>query len=122
MDSLVNQAIPGISFPVFERSIAKRTPFLEQHSGGVLSAKVGAECGFKTAAKDHRRARVFFPPAIEIPISVATRTTKVLANLCVAVSHWNCPSPHEFHCRDPAAGFPTQRPEQTHRDSESSGR
>jgi hypothetical protein len=40
MNALVDQAVPGIFFPVFEGSIPKGTPFLEEYCGGVLSAEV----------------------------------------------------------------------------------
>src|ERR1700733_1047854 len=89
MHSLVDQAVPGIAFLVFERSIPKSAPFLEKHRGGVLSAEVSAEGSFKAAAENHRCARIFFPPAIQIAVAIAARTAKVLTNLRVAVGHRN---------------------------------
>src|ERR1700733_8218302 len=89
MDSLVHQAVPGISFLVFERSVPKSAPFLKKHCGGVLSAEVSAEGSFKATAEDHRCARVFFPPSIQIAVAIAARATKVLTNLRVTVGHGN---------------------------------
>src|SRR5713226_7323034 len=36
MDALVEEAVPGLSFAVFKRSIAVWFPFLEKHSGAIL--------------------------------------------------------------------------------------
>src|ERR1700722_6802657 len=89
MDSLVNQAVPGITSLVFERSVPKSAPFLKKHCGGVLSAEVSSEGSFKATAEDHRCARIFFPPAIQIAVAIAAGATKVLTNLRVAVGHRN---------------------------------
>src|ERR1700722_15233543 len=89
MDSLVDEAVPGISFLVFERSVPKSAPFLEKHCGRILSEEVSAERSFKATAKDHRCTRIFFPPSIQIAVAIAARATKVLTNLRVAVGHRN---------------------------------
>src|SRR6266481_235443 len=87
MDSLVEEAIPGLSFAVFKRSIAVCFPFLEKHSSAVLFTKVGTQSFFKAAAEDHRSSSLFLPPAIQVTVAVAARAAKILANLCVAIDH-----------------------------------
>src|SRR5271169_4841659 len=96
MDSLMQDLVPGISFLVFEGSISKRSPFLEECCGRVFSAEVSAERDLKAPAENHGRTRVFFPPTIEIPVAVAAWTAKIPANLCVAVGHWKPSSQFEF--------------------------
>ena len=81
----MEQPVPGISFPVFERSIAIGTPFLEQHRSRILSCEVGAESLLKAAAKDHGGPRFFLPPAVEIAVAIAARAAQVLADLGVAI-------------------------------------
>src|ERR1700732_1352360 len=87
MDSLMDAAVPGISFGVFKRNIAESAPFLEEHRCGIFPLEVGTESFFKTAAERHCSARFFLPPAIQIAIAVAPRTAQVLANLTVAIDH-----------------------------------
>src|ERR1700722_16995341 len=114
MDSLMHQAVPGITFFVFERSIPKSAPFLEENCGRVLSAEISAEGSFKATAEDHRCARIFFPPAIQIAVAIAARATKVLTNLRVAVGHRNLLSArlHEH----PSRSVPIRWKAQTRRD------
>src|SRR6266481_799361 len=87
MDSLVEEAIPGLSFAECKRSIAVCFPFLEKHSSAVLFTKIGTQSFFKAAAKDHCGASLFFPPPIQITVAVAARAAKILANLRVAIDH-----------------------------------
>src|ERR1700722_1765600 len=93
MDSLVDQAVPGITFLVFERSIPKSAPFLEKYCGRIPSAEVSTKGGFKATTEDHRCARIFFPPSIQIAVAIAARATKELTNLRVTVRHGNLLSP-----------------------------
>src|SRR6266851_4671341 len=54
MDSLVEEAVPGLSFAVFKRSIAVCFPFLKKRSTTILLTKVGPKSFFKAATEDHR--------------------------------------------------------------------
>src|SRR5260370_14775748 len=92
MDSLVEEAIPGLSFAVFKWSIAVRFPFLEKHSSAILLTKVGTKSFFKAATEDHRCPCLFFLPAIQITVAIATRAAKILANLRVAIDHRRLPA------------------------------
>src|SRR6266705_4633680 len=92
MDSLVEEAVPGLSFAVFKWSIAVRFPFLEKHSSAILLTKVGPKSFFKAATEDHRCPCLFFPPAIQIAVAVAARAAKILANLRVAIDHHCLPA------------------------------
>src|SRR6266581_7176506 len=87
MDSLVEEPIPGLAFAEFKGSIAVRIPFFEKHGSAILLAKVGTESFFKAATKDHRRPRLFFPPAIQVTVAIAARTAQVLTDLRVAIDH-----------------------------------
>src|SRR5712692_99247 len=93
MDSLVEEAVPGLSFAVFKRSLAVCLPFLEKHSGAILSTKVGTQGFFKTATEDHRCPGLFFPPAIQVTVAIAARAAQVLTDLRVAIDH-RCPFAH----------------------------
>src|SRR5713101_401674 len=92
MDSLVEEAVPGLSFAVFKWSIAVRIPFLEKHSSAILLTKVGTKSLFKAATEDHRCPGFFFPPAIQITVAIAARAAKILANLGVAIDHHCLPA------------------------------
>src|SRR5580698_1001224 len=92
MDSLMDQTVPGISFLVFERSVPKGAPFLEEHLRWILPTEISAEGSFKATTEDHRCARIFFPPSIQIAVAIAAWAPKVLTNLRVAVGHWTLPS------------------------------
>src|SRR5216684_1713966 len=87
MDSLVEEAVPGLSFAVFKWSIAVRIPFLEKHGSAILLTKVGTKSLFKAATENHRCPGFFFPPAIQITEAIAARTAQILANLRVAIDH-----------------------------------
>src|SRR6266404_3888336 len=87
MDSLVEEAVPGLSFAVFKRSIAVCIPFLEKYSGAVLSTKVGTQSFFKAATEDHRCSGLFLPPAVKVTVAIAARAAKILADLSVAIDH-----------------------------------
>src|SRR5229473_4186298 len=93
MDSLAEEAVPGLSFAVFKWSIAVRIPFLEKHSSAILLTKVGPQSFFKTATEDHRCPGLFFPPAIQVTVAVAARAAQVLTDLRVAIDH-RCPFAH----------------------------
>src|SRR5712692_1592034 len=93
MDSLVEEAVPGLSFAVFKRSITICLPFFEKHSGAVLLAKVGTQGFFKTAAENHGCPCLLFPPAIQVTVAIAARTAQVLTDLRVAIDH-RCPFAH----------------------------
>src|SRR5229473_2756638 len=92
MDSLAEEAVPGLSFAVFKWSIAVRIPFLEKHSSAILLTKVGPKSFFKAATEDHRCPGFFFPPAIQITVAIAARAAKILANLRVAIDHHCLPA------------------------------
>src|SRR6266566_4351724 len=92
MDSLMEEAVPGLSFAVFKRSIAVRIPFFEKCSSTILLTKVGTKSLFKAATEDHRCPGFFFPPAIQIAVAVASRAAKILANLRVAIDHRRLPA------------------------------
>src|SRR6266567_2501318 len=92
MDSLVEEAVPGLSFAVFKWSVAVRIPFLEKHSSAILLTKVGTQSFFKAATEDHRCPGLFFLPAIQITVAIATRAAKILANLRVAIDHHCLPA------------------------------
>src|SRR5947209_5280177 len=87
MDSLVEEAIPGLSLAEFKRSIVVSIPFFEKHNSAILLAKVGAESLFKAAAKDHRCAGLFFLPPIEVAEAIAARAAQVWTDLRVAIDH-----------------------------------
>src|SRR6266446_802732 len=89
MDSLVEEAVPGLSFAVFKRSIAICIPFLEKHGSAILFTKVGTKSLFKTATEDHRCPGLLFPPAIQIAVAIAARAAKILANLTSRLSWSN---------------------------------
>src|SRR5437016_1531612 len=87
MDSLVEEAIPGLAFAEFERSIAVCIPFFEKYSSAILLTKVGTQSFFKAAAEDHRRPCLFFSPPIQVTVAIAARAAKILADLRVAIDH-----------------------------------
>src|SRR6266404_4588290 len=95
MDSLMEEAVPGLSFAVFKRSIAECIPFLEKHGSVILLTKIGTQSLFKAATEDHRCPGFFFTPAIEVTIAIAARAAKILANLRVAIDH-HCSPAHRF--------------------------
>src|SRR6266702_2734728 len=92
MDSLVEEAVPGLSFAVFKWSIAVRFPFLEKHSGAILLTKVGPQSFFKAATEDHRCPGLFFPPPIQVTEAIAARASQVLTDLRVAIDHRRLPA------------------------------
>src|SRR5436190_21575959 len=85
MDTLVEEAVPGLSLAEFKRSIAVSIPFFEKHSSAILLAKVGAESLFKAATEDHRCPGLFFLPPIQVAISA--RAADVLTDLRVAINY-----------------------------------
>src|SRR5713226_4319921 len=93
MDSLVEEAVPGLSFAVFKRSITVCIPFLEKHSAAVLLTKVGTQSLFKAATEDHRCPSLFFPPPIQVPVAIASGAAQLLTDLRVAIDH-RCPFAH----------------------------
>src|SRR6266566_1290854 len=92
MDSLVEEAVPGLSLAVFKGGIAVRIPFLEKRSSAILLTKVGTKSLFKAATEDHRCPCLFFLPAIQITEAVAARATQVLTDLRVAIDHCRLPA------------------------------
>src|SRR6266849_5614526 len=92
MDPLVEEAVPGLSFAEFKRSIAVGFPLLEKHSSAVLFTKVGTQSFFKAATEDHRCPCLFFSPTIQIAVAIAARAAKILANLRVAIDHHCLPA------------------------------
>src|SRR5712692_2463258 len=93
MDALVEEAVPGLSFAVFKRSIAVWFPFLEKHSGAILLTKVGTQGFFKAATEDHGCPRLFFPPPVQVTVAIAAGAAQVLTDLRVAIDH-RCPFAH----------------------------
>jgi hypothetical protein len=87
VDSLVEQAIPRFSLFVRKGSISKSAPFLEEGCTAILFAKQGGQSSFKAPAKNHRRPRLLFLPSIQIPVPVAARAAKEVADLGVAKNH-----------------------------------
>src|SRR5713226_797595 len=87
MDALVEEAVPGLSFAVFKRSISVCFPFLEKHSSAILLTKVSTQSFFKAATEDHSRPRLFFPPPIQVTVAIAARAAQILADLRVAIDH-----------------------------------
>src|SRR5260370_41579475 len=87
MDSLMVKAVPGLTLAEFKRSIAVCIPFLEKHSSAILLRKVGTESFFKAATEDHCCPRLFFPPSIQIAVTLAARAAHVLTDLRVAIDH-----------------------------------
>src|SRR5712692_3716085 len=87
MDSLAEEAVPGLSFAVFKRSISVCFPFLEKHRGAILLTKIGTQSFFEAATEDHRRPGLFFPPAIQVTVAIAAGAAQILANLRVAIDH-----------------------------------
>ncbi len=83
----MEEAVPGFSFAEFKRGIAVRIPFFEKHGSAILLTKVGPQSFFKAATEDHRCPRLFFPPSIQIAVTVAARAAQVLADLRVAIDH-----------------------------------
>src|SRR6266704_4027141 len=92
MDSLVEEAVPGLSFAVFKWSIAVRFPFLEKHSSDIPLTKVGPKSFVKAATEDHRCPGLFFPPPIQVTVAVAARAAQVLTDLRVAIGHRRLPA------------------------------
>src|SRR6266851_1443801 len=92
MDSLVEEAVPGLSFAVFKRSIAVCFPFLKKRSTTILLTKVGPKSFFKAATEDHRCPGLFFPPPIQVTEAIAARATQVLTDLRVAIDHRRLPA------------------------------
>src|SRR6266487_4359923 len=87
MDSLVEEAIPGLSFAVFKRSIPVRIPFLEKHSSAIVLTEVGTKSFFKAATEDNRCPGLFFPPPIQVTEAIAAGAAQVLTDLRVAIDH-----------------------------------
>src|SRR6266436_7742817 len=87
MDSLMKEAVPGLSFAEFKGSIAVCFPFLEKNSSAILFTKVSTQSFFKAATEDHCCPCLSFPPPIQIAVAVAARAAKILANLRVAIDH-----------------------------------
>src|SRR5579862_405541 len=73
-DALTEHAIPGLALLVFQWSIAERTPLLKKSCAAIGALKNRFESLFKAAAENHGRSRFLFPPAVQIPVPVATRT------------------------------------------------
>jgi hypothetical protein len=72
----VEEAIPGLSFAVFKRSIAVCLPFLEKYSSAILSTKVGTESFFEAATEDHRCPGLFFAPPIQVAVAIADESLR----------------------------------------------
>src|SRR6266849_224864 len=87
MDSLVEEAVPGLSFSVFKRSISICLPFLEKRRSAIFLTEVGTQSFLKAATEDHGCPGLFFPPAIQVTVAIAARAAKILANLSVAIDH-----------------------------------
>src|SRR6266567_7273583 len=96
MDALVEEAVPGFSFAVFKRAFVVCIPFLEKYSSAILLTKIGTQSFLKAAAEDHRCPSLFFPPAIQIAVTVASRAAQVLTDLRVAIDHRSLPA---YRCR-----------------------
>src|SRR5712692_7078698 len=87
MDSLVEQAVPGLSFAECKGSIAVCLPFLEKRRSAILLTEVGTQSFLKAATEDHRCPCFLFPPPIQVAVAIAARAAKILADLRVAIDH-----------------------------------
>ena len=85
--SLVQHAVPGFASLVFQWSIVKGTPFLEESCAAIVALENGLESFLKTAAKNHRCPCFFLPPAIQVMVAIAARAAKIPGNLREAISH-----------------------------------
>src|SRR6185312_1134925 len=93
--ALMEHLVPRVGLAVFQSRILIGEPFVKERRDRVFAAKIGAKCLFKAAAKDHRSSGVFFLPSVHVAVAILPRTTKILANLRVAVDHRVLP-PHSW--------------------------
>src|ERR1700674_5806527 len=82
MDSLVDHTVPGVSFFVLERGISESTPFLEECCGAIFLAEEGAQGILEAATENHRCPGLFFPPSVQVVVSIAAGAAKISADLC----------------------------------------
>src|ERR1700694_1039783 len=87
MDSLMEDAVPGVSFFVLERGISESAPFLEECSGAIFLAEKGAQGILEAATENHRGPGFFFTAAIQVTVAIAAWTAHILTDLCVAIDH-----------------------------------
>src|SRR6185312_8910745 len=87
MNALLQQAVPGIAFAVFQSRVLISSPFLVERHSTVLLVEISPKRLLKAAAKNHGGTGVLLLPAVQIAIAVQTRAAEILANLCVAVDH-----------------------------------
>ena len=97
MNALMEQAVPGFALFVIENGIPEGPPFLMESDAGILLMEESREGLFEATAKDHAGAGFFFPPTIEVTISIAARATEVVGDLRMAEDHGSATFP-------PAAG------------------
>jgi hypothetical protein len=87
LNTLLQHLIPAVTLGVVERLVLICSPFAVEGHGRVFAAEVGTQCLFKGPTEEHRGARVFLLPAVEITMAVAARAAQVMRDLGVAVGH-----------------------------------
>src|SRR6185312_14929677 len=85
--ALMEHLVPRVGLAVFQSRILIGEPFVKERRDRVFAAKVGGKRLFKTAAKDHRSAGVFFLPSVHVAVAILPWAAEILANLRVAVDH-----------------------------------
>src|SRR5215469_9700918 len=87
VNALVGQTVPRLAVLVIQRSISEETPFLVEGRARIFLSKQGCKSFLKATSEDHRSPSLLFPPSIEVAVPIATRATKVAAELGVAQNH-----------------------------------
>jgi hypothetical protein len=87
VDPLMDDAIPGLALLVFEGSLPKRSPFLEELCGAIVSLEISSQRHFETTPERHRGTCFFLSPTVQVTMPVAARAAKVLSDLSVAIDH-----------------------------------
>src|ERR1700678_30407 len=111
MNSLEQNSIPGFTFSIFKRCVAEHTPFLVERGRAIPLREILGKRFFKTTAKDQSRPRVFFRPAVEVTQPIATGTTQVLADLGIAIGHYQPPHFVRLGLRLHSARLPVRTPQ-----------
>src|SRR5215469_14052205 len=87
VDTLADQAVPGLTFLVLQGGITEAVPFSKEGCARILLAKQRGKSLFKATPEDHRRPRLLFPPPVEVAVAIAARATEVAAELGIAQDH-----------------------------------
>src|SRR5271155_4146767 len=98
VNALVIEPVPGVILRIGQGGILVFAPFLEERRRRVSSSEIGSQSVLKAAAEHHRGLVFLFAPAVQVPVSILPRASKVLANLRVAVGHLSLlPQPLREH-------------------------